>query len=413
MKTVWEKETAVGVKRGRGLMRALAIAAASLILAAPAAHALEWKIETIDAVGTGKFTSLRMDKDGNLHLIYVIDDSTHALKYGFWDVKIGRWFTMTVAEGASFASLTLDSKQRPHISWADHGTSPGCGIRYAYWDGKEWHKPPVRLDSEIVAYYTSIALDLQDRPSISFYEYRGRRGSDTADRMRVVTFNGKYWELNTVDGENQSGKFNAMASDQHGWIHLAYANVGAMTAGMRYAVFNGETWKKEIVEGLRDNNNNGTYVGTAANIALDKEGNPHISYSNDTVGIVKYATRKNGKWFIEAVDKVSRVGYPDRNGVTLDENGRVYLSYYDSGRGEVKIAYKYGDKWLGETVDGNGAGFNSSVQVRNGVIWVSYADEPNHAIKVAHASLAPPVPVPPPPPKAADKQTAGQRNERK
>ena len=39
---------------------------------------------------------------------------------------------------------------------------------------------------------TGIALDANDYPTISFYEYRGSRGTELGVRMRVVTWNGTF-----------------------------------------------------------------------------------------------------------------------------------------------------------------------------------------------------------------------------
>jgi hypothetical protein len=362
------------------------LAAAGLMLySAGFARATAWAIELIDGSGLGKFSSMKIDRDGNVHVAYIVEDGQLTLKYGFWDHKLKRWFTMPVAKAASFCALTLDSKQRPHISWADDGTVSGTKLRYAYWDGSDWKKQAIQLNSDVIGYYTGIALDPQDRPSISFYEYRGPRGSNISVRMRVVSWTGERWQVSTADGENQSGKFNALAADSQGRIHLAYGNVGGLTAGMRYGLLDGKSWKIEILEGLRENR--GEYVGQAASITVDKAGDAHVSYMNATTGVVKYAERKNGKWQIQVVDRVSRVAYPDRNGITLDEEERPFISYYDFGAGSVKIAYRDGNRWMGETIDSGGCGFTSSIQVHEGAVWVSYADDVNHGLKVAHGEI--------------------------
>jgi hypothetical protein len=345
----------------------------------------KWTIDLVDQSGVAKYTSLRVDTHGNVHVAYVVDDGHYSLKYGFWDHDIKRWFTTKIAGGASFCALTLDSKERPYISWADHGTASGTKLRYASWDGAIWQIHTIPLNSDIIAYYTSIALDPEDNPRLSFYEYRGAKGTDLVDRMRVVMLTGKYWAVRTVDGENQSGKFNSLAADSRGRLHLAYANVGGMTAGMRYAMWDGKAWKVEILEGLRENS--GGYVGYNACIAVDKNGNPHLSYMNSSNGIVKYAVRENGAWNIQAIDRVSRVAYPDRNSVALDDHGGPYISYYDAGRGVLKIAHLQGQKWYVEAVDGNGTGFTSSIQIHERALWVSYADEANQGLKVARSEL--------------------------
>jgi len=354
----------------------------SAALAAPPA----WQVEVVDPSGTALYTSLRIDNVGNAHVAYVAErGDQELLRYAFWDHLLKRWFTTDIAKGVSFSSLTLDSKQRPHISWADYGTGEGAKLRYAFWDGKAWKVTAVDLNSETIAYYTSIVLDAQDRPSISFYEYRGARGTETSVRMRVVMWNGKAWEVRTVDSANQSGKFNALAIDGNSRLHLAYANVNAMTAGMRYAFWNGTKWVAEIIE---DQNVANESVGYSTFIAVDSKGNPHIVYANESNPSVKYAFRDGTQWKIETVDTLTKVAYPDRFGIVLSEEDVPYVGYYDAGAGSVKIAWRSGSRWVTQIVDQGGVGFTPSLGIHNGEIWVAYADISNGALKVAHRGLS-------------------------
>src|SRR5262245_24977524 len=88
------------------------------------AKAEDWHTEVVDSEGTGAFTSLALDRDGNAHVSFVTQDGNkYPLKYGFWDQKLQRWFVMSVAEGAASSALALDSKQRPHIAVVDFGTA--------------------------------------------------------------------------------------------------------------------------------------------------------------------------------------------------------------------------------------------------------------------------------------------------
>ena len=345
-----------------------------------------WTVELVDTSGPGKYSSMKIDSRGNVHVAYVIDDGNrYPLKYAFWDHQLGRWFIMPVAEGSGPCSLALDSQQRPHIAYNDAGTGSGAKLRHAYWNGKEWVKEAIPLNSDIVSYYDSIVLDSQDRPSISFYEYRGPRDTEFKIRMRVVSWNGKFWEVRTVDPEEGSGKFNSLAVDAKGHLHLAYANVSAVTAGLRYGFWDGQSWKTQVVDGPEKNG--GDSVGYSVRLALDRDGNPHIAYMNESTPTLKYAVRKNGTWSIEAVDRLGAVGYPDRDGITLNEQGEPYISYFDAGRGLLKLAHRENHRWMGEVIDGNGAGSNSSVQIGGGSIWISYADGSAGALKVAHRQL--------------------------
>ncbi len=356
--------------------------AAWLMVAVPAATAANWQIDVVDTGAVGKYSSMKIDTDGNVHVAYVLDDGVFELKYAFWDRHIQKWFTMIVDAGAVMCSLALDSKQRPHISYADYGTGVGAKLRHAFWNGTAWQKEAIRLDSEIIGYYNSITFDREDNPSLTFYEYRGPKDSDIAVRLRNVMWNGKFWVVRTVDPAGGSGKFNAMASDAEGHEHLAYANVAE--GDMRYAYWDGEEWTRETVESQKQA---GGYVGFSAAITLDQSGAPHLAYSDVTHHLIKYAVRKNGRWLIEAVDRISNVAYPDRNSIALDENGQPYITYYDSGHGILKLAFREGGRWVAMTVDGNISGFTSSVQIARGEIWISYADAGIGGLKVARTEL--------------------------
>ena len=356
-----------------------------LLFSCVRSHAATWKVELVDAEGSGTFSSLKLDDRGNAHLAYVVGDGRgYPLKYAFRDSVLNRWFVMKIATGASFCSLTLDSKNHPHISFADFGTASGSKVRYAHWDGNLWNLEAIPLNSDVVGYFTSIGLDRDDRPAISFYEYRGPKGTDFKDRLRVVRREGQVWSVETVDGDEGSGKFNSLAVDQRGVIHVAYANVGAAKASMRYASWNGK-WNLELIDGRAQNN--GESVGFSTALILDKDGTPHVTYMNESRNILKYAVRRNGRWEIELVDQLVKMGYPDRNSIALDEEGRPYIGYYDAGRGALKLAHREGGKWVTEIVDNNSAGYTSSLQIHDGVIWVSYTDEANHGVKVAHAEI--------------------------
>jgi hypothetical protein len=361
----------------------VALAASTACLPATAQTASPWQTELVDSSGQARYSSMKADDDGNLHLVYVIEDgNTFPLRYAIRDHRTKSWFVMTIAKLAGPCTLTLDSKQRPHIVYGDWA---GGGLHHAYWDGSQWISKPIPLPSELISYYNSIVLDAKDNPSISFYEYRGPKDSGFKIRLRTVMYNGQYWELRTVDGEEGSGKFNAMAIDGQGRIHLAYANVGAGNAGMRYAYWADGEWHTEVVEGMQETQ--GHYVGYSTNIAVDKQGNPHLTYMDNSSAFVKYAVRNGGRWQIQAVDALVRTGYPDRNSIIVDEQGRPYIGYYDAGRGILKVAHREGDKWFSETVDGNGSGFTSSLQISQGTLWISYADDRSGGLKVGRRQL--------------------------
>ncbi len=365
------------------LLGSIALGAVPCLIQASGAT---WTLETVDQSGVGKFTSLKVDRNGNAHLAYVIDDGNrYPLRYAIRDHKTGKWFLMTLAESVGSCSLVLDSKQNPHISYVDAGTGVGSKVHYTYWNGTTWKNVPIQLNSEVISYYSSLVLDKNDQPSITFYEYRGAKDSNFSIRLRNVTLRDGAWQVKTVDFQEGSGKFNAMAIDSRGHMHIAYANVAATTAGARYALWDGQRWTTEVLEGLSENR--GQMVGYSSAIAIDKDEDPHVTYVNESDPMLKYAVRKNGKWQIEAVTKMLNVAYPDRNSIGLDDNNQPYISYYDAGHGTLILAHKVDQIWMLETIDNNGAGFTSSLAIHDGQIWISYADETNRGVKVARRDL--------------------------
>jgi hypothetical protein len=365
---------------------------AAVVLTADLSAGAEWKVETVDQSGPGHFASMKIDLKGNVHVAYVTEQDGHPLKYSYWDHALDKWFTMTLAPNASFCTLVLDSKQRPRISYADFGTSKGAKLRYLYWDGVEWKRQPVSPSNDaVVGYYTSIALDAQDRPTFSYYDYEGPAGVGFMLRMRSVSLQGEYWAVHMVDRRPGSGKFNSIAIDSAGRPHIAYSNVKAETMSLHYASWDGEEWKTETLEGEKE------AIGMwSVSLILDSKDNPHIAYTDVSHRVVKYATRKNGVWEFYAVDKISKEAYPDRNGIVLDSQGTPYISYYDYGEGMLKLATRKNGKWYGEVLARDFAGFTSSLQIHDGTIWIAFGDDGGGAFKVAHRRLdEPSVPSPP------------------
>jgi hypothetical protein len=336
----------------------------------------EWRVSVVDPTAIGKFSSLRIDNYGNAHVSYV-DDAQLVLKYSFWDHSLNKWFSQTLDRSRGYCSLALDSKQRPHISYLAYGDGQ---LKYAHWTGSAWEKSVIRVNAKVIDYYTSISVDAADNPRISFYEYWGT-GEDYLLNLRVVSWNGQFWSVNTIDSTPGSGKFNSIAIDSKGNPHVAYANVKSENASMRYAYWNGKAWQVEVLEGTGSG-----YAAFSVALALDKDDVPHVAYTDATNRLLKYATRRDGKWQIQVVDSLAEVAYPDRNGITVDAQGRPYITYYDGGRGMLKLASRRDQKWAIGIIDNNSAGFTSSVQVDQTAIWVTYADQ-GSGLKCARASL--------------------------
>jgi len=348
-----------------------------MLLCNASSQGAEWERKVVDDNG-GLYSSMKFDTFGNAHVAYY-DGPRHTLKYSFWDHKLDKWFTTAVDESGGFCSLALDSKQRPHISYVDWG---GGRLKHAYWDGITWRRETIQIQAKEISFYTSIALDKNDHPTISFYEYFAADGSNLL-RLRTVTWNGQYWEVRTIDSDAGSGKFNSIAIDSKGYPHIAYGNVKYENGSLRYAHWNGTSWELEIVEGA---GKPGT-ICWSVSLVVDQDDQPHITYTNVSERLVKYAWKKDGKWVTEVVDSLFREGYPDRNGIALDDHGNPYISYFDAGEGLLKLAHRVDGKWVSEIVDQGYVGFNNSLRIDHGVVWITYADASDNALRYARREI--------------------------
>jgi hypothetical protein len=356
-----------------------ALLAALLAASALQAGAPEWDRKFVDTGGGGKFSTLLFDNSGNAQASY-INEEMHLLKYAFWDRKLDKWFLMTLDDKAGgFSSMALDSKQHAHISYLEYGTGK---LKYAHWNGSGWQIQYIKLSARLLEFYTSIAIDAEDHPTISFYEVVDAEGVGMSLHLRAARWAGQAWEVGTIDGTKGSGKFNFLMSAPHGRPAIAYANVRDENASLRFAGWDGKEWKVEILEGA----NGAFYVYNVAGM-VDSDGAPHIAYTDVRNLKVKYATIRDGRWVIETVGTVAREGYPDRNGITLDEKGTPYVSYYDAARGELRVAHKEGAQWKSELVDDNFSGFTSSIKIDHGQIFLTYYDISNFSLKCARRPL--------------------------
>lgn len=326
--------------------------------------------ETVDA--SARFTSLAVDAQGNVHLAYT--NGGDRVNYAFRDARTSKWFNSELDSRASFTSLTLDSQGNPRICYTQQT------MRYAYWDGSEWHKEQISPGSGTIAYYCSVAVSAEGVPHVTWYQERTAEDTNYLHLRHAVLEDGQ-WLVKTIDWDAQTGKWHSMVLDKQGTLHISF---DAFVSGqLKYGTSVDGSWKIKPVDSRTSSQQPGRGMGNC--LILDSEGRPIISYYEE--GALKYARQKeNGTWSIETLATTnpspSWAGY--RTSQALDNKGLAHLVYEDSGT--LRHMYWDGKIWHKQTIARSGVQrlrYASIAVGSDNTIYISYCDPDDGSLKVA------------------------------
>ncbi|HZU41527.1 MAG TPA: hypothetical protein VE994_02565 [Terriglobales bacterium] len=293
-----------------------------------------WKNVVVDPGGgadVGLNSNLVIDRSGNAHISYY--DATHkVLWYAFrpaGDTK--HWFRMPVETKnvGIYSSMAVDRHGHPHFTWISTSED---GLHYAFYDGKLWHKQ--LIDPAKIDYHNHIGLDANDNPRISYYQYHDPSGHVVL-HLKYAYFDGKQWYIQTLDKRGGTGKFNSIAVDSTGNPHIAYAHVGL--GDLLYAHYDGKEWQFSDADTRRNENG---YVGMGNSIAVDSTGNPHVAYFDISNETVRYAYWNGSTWKTETVSELAGRSDADHVSLMLDRNNVPHIAFYDAGSGVLKYAVR-------------------------------------------------------------------------
>ncbi len=245
-------------------------------------------------------------------------------------------------------------------------SSPGskdtkCGYRPNRWS-------ILTLDAPgSIGKYTSMALDDQNMPHISYYD-------DTSDDLKYAHFNGIQWLIQTADSPDSRGKYSSIAVGADRKVHISYYD--DTNDDLRYALLDDGNWTREVIDSSGD-------VGKYTSITLDSNNRPHISYYNGSNTNLQYIYYDGAKWNKETVDTTGVMGW--YTSIALDSNDKPHIAYYYVSGADLKYAHKNGN-WQKETVDSGGSvGYYTSLVLdTNDNPYISYRDETNDDLKFAH-----------------------------
>jgi PKD repeat protein len=183
-----------------------------------------------------------------------------------------------LGEVGLFSSLVLDEQGYGHISCWHYSDYYNSSLDYAYQDAGGWHVV-LGVDSGQVGRYTSLALDDSGYPHIS---YHASRSGALWNTLAYAYWNGTSWTKQNVDygGDEPVGAYTSLALDGDDYPHISYFDYS--NSALKYAYKDGSGWHKQTLD-------NDGEVGRYTSLALDESGYPRISYHDTSGGDLKYA----------------------------------------------------------------------------------------------------------------------------
>jgi hypothetical protein len=357
-------------------------------LASTVALAQTWQTEIVDSGhDVGQFSALAIDHHDDLHVSYwdaTADAPRGLLIYAFRAQGDKKWSRIAVDQDGTYVSMALDSKDRPHLAYNSKREN---GLHYTYWNGKKFVRQVI--DSEHINYYTSIQVDSQDHPCISYYLYHAPTGEYVLN-LKYAYYDGKAWFIQTVDRRMHTGKMNALALDAKGNPHISYSYLGS-SGDMLYAYWADARWQLSAADFGRTEN---THLSYGNNIAVDSKGVVHLVYFDNVKNNVKYASWDGSHWTKEVVDHVVALDDLDHIALQIDKQDHPHLAYYDAGAGALKYAILVDSKWETEVVpqQGGNSGLRPSLALdSHGNPYILSYGLTDHALHLAHRVAKPPV----------------------
>ena len=277
-------------------------------------------------------THMVIDDNDELHAAY--STSNNLVVYMHYDGS--SWTSTQVSSSAKVGpvGIALDSNNHPHISFTGSHQYCGNGLRLASFDGAAWTTNVIDSGGN-KGCDSAILIDRNDNAYIA---YQDRSQS----KLKFTTNKSGSWIPYTPEtggyGVAYPGYFSSLAMDHQGQFHIAhYDNLDA-NKDLRYStgVPNG-AWTTTVVDSSGD-------TGRNPSIAIDAAGDPHIVYRSWNGWKFKYATLNpsSPNWQVSTIEAGGSIGdgTGESNSLIIDDEGMMHVAYTDETNGVLKYATK-------------------------------------------------------------------------
>jgi hypothetical protein len=360
---------------------------------------------TIDSTGDfDGYTSITVGTNGNPIISYH-DSTNDDLKIAACNNPTCTTSTNTTIDSTGtvgyYNSITIGTNGNPIISYYDEDNS---ALKVAACNNSTCTTSTnTTIDSNgDVGAYTSIAIGTNGNPIISYFDQDNSALKVTAcNNPTCEALGGAPAATNTtIDSNGDVGYFTSIAIGTNGNPIISYYD--QTNNDLKIAVCNNPTCEAlgEAPAATNTTIDSTGIVGLYTSITIGTNGNPIISYWDVTDFDLKVAACNNPTCTGATEGDRSTNATIDSNGsvgtdtsITIGTNGNPIISYYDETNNDLKIAVcnnptctgiAEGDRSTNTTIDSNGnVGYYTSIAIgTNGNPIISYFDVTNFDLKV-------------------------------
>jgi len=334
----------------------------------------QWNIEHLGEGAGGKLT---VDSTGGVHLCYLSDSFEGNLIHARRD---GDQWVEEILDNSSQVTqcvIATGNTNELYIAYVTSNWNTNTHtLQFLSNDGTGWSSPETITSNNIGITSLSIDVDLEGFLHLGYIRSYG--GASNGPLIYYTNRSGT-WEQSVISQLYEEYPYGsaAMAVDANGHTHFAFYN---MPGGPAYQT-NAPDGEWSDVISIQDNWTGGQMESMDIGISLDSEGIPHVSYVGSDNGEPyenhRYATRTGADWVTEQVDDGSE--YSGANAIAVDPNGNSHITYYHMATDELRYASST-EAWSHETLDvcESTEGSLDMVVDSEGYAHICYQEDPEH-----------------------------------